>query len=82
MGDLQLVHFGPENSHDTWTQTALTIEGKVSNFDIVYAGGYVKRNQHSIADYSDYSEFYDKMTGYGHLLSSATTATRSCRSSS
>jgi iron complex outermembrane receptor protein len=65
VGDLQLVHFGPENSHDTWTQTALTVEGKVSNFDIVYAGGYVKRNQHSIADYSDYSEFYDKMNGSG-----------------
>lgn len=65
VGDLKVVHFGPENSHDTWTQTALTVEGKVSNFDIVYAGGYVKRNQHSIADYSDYSEFYDKMTGTG-----------------
>ena len=65
VGDLQLVHFGPENSHDNWTQTALTIEGKVSNFDIVYAGGYVKRNQHSVADYSDYGEFYDKLTNYG-----------------
>ncbi|MBW4051471.1 MAG: TonB-dependent receptor [Proteobacteria bacterium] len=65
VGDLKVVHFGPESSHDTWTQTALTVEGKVSNFDIVYAGGYVKRNQHSIADYSDYSEFYDKMNGSG-----------------
>jgi iron complex outermembrane recepter protein len=65
VGDLQLVHFGPENSHDNWTQSTLTIEGKVSNFDIVYAGGYVKRNQHSVADYSDYGEFYDKMTSYG-----------------
>jgi iron complex outermembrane recepter protein len=67
VGDLQLVHFSPENSHDTWTQSALTIEGKVSNFDIVYAGAYVKRNQHSIADYSDYGEFYDKNTSYGSL---------------
>jgi iron complex outermembrane recepter protein len=66
VGDLQVVHFGPESSHDTWTQTALTVEGKVSNFDIVYTGAYVKRNQHSIADYSDYSEFYDKISGYGN----------------
>jgi iron complex outermembrane receptor protein len=66
VGDLQVVHFGPENSHDTWTQSALTVEGKVSNFDMVYAGAYVKRNQHSIADYSDYSEFYDKILGYGN----------------
>jgi iron complex outermembrane recepter protein len=65
VGNLELVHFGPDSSYDTWTQGALTVEGKVSNFDIVYAGGYVKRNQHSIADYSDYGEFYDKMTSYG-----------------
>ena len=66
VGYLQLTHFGPENSHDTWTQTALTIEGKVHDFDIVYTGGYLKRNQHSIADYSDYSEFYDKVHGSGY----------------
>ena len=75
------MHFGPENSHDSWTQSALTIEGKVSDFDIVYAGGYVKRNQHSVADYSDYSEFYDSVTAPAPIRS-ATTASRSCRSSS
>ncbi|MGA9366711.1 MAG: TonB-dependent receptor, partial [Steroidobacteraceae bacterium] len=65
MGAFQVAHFGPENSQDDWVQSALTVEGKVHDFDIVYAGGYVKRNQHSVADYSDYSEFYDKMTTYG-----------------
>ncbi len=65
VGYLKIVHFGPENSSDKWQQTALTIEGKVSNFDIVYAGGYLKRTQHSIADYSDYSEFYDRVYGSG-----------------
>lgn len=65
VGYLKLVHFGPESSHDTWEQTALTIEGKVHDFDIVYTGGYLKRNQHSVADYSDYAEFYDKVNGSG-----------------
>jgi iron complex outermembrane receptor protein len=65
VGDLQLAHFGPENSQDSWTQTALTIEGKFSNFDLVYAGAYMKRDTHSIADYSDYSEFYDRVFGSG-----------------
>ncbi len=65
VGYLKLAHFGPESSHDTWTQTALTIEGRIHDFDVVYTGGYLKRNQHSIADYSDYSEFYDKMYGSG-----------------
>ncbi len=65
VGNLKLTHFGPENSHDTWSQTALTIEGKIHDFDVVYTGGYLKRNQHSTADYSDYAEFYDKVSGYG-----------------
>ena len=65
VGYLKLTHFGPETSHDTWDQVALTIEGKVHDFDVVYTGGFLKRNQHSIADYSDYSEFYDKMNGSG-----------------
>ena len=59
VGDLQVAHFAPENSTDSWVQTALTVEGKVGNFDLVYAGAYMKRNTHVIADYSDYSFFYD-----------------------
>ncbi len=65
VGYMQLTHFGPENSTDKWEQTALTVEGKVHNFDIVYSGGYLKRTQHSISDYSDYSEFYDRVYGSG-----------------
>jgi iron complex outermembrane recepter protein len=67
VGDLELVHSGPEDTQDSFTQTALTIEGKVSDFDIVYAGGWMVRNTHSIADYSDYSYFYDKYFGSGVL---------------
>jgi iron complex outermembrane receptor protein len=65
VGDLQLAHFGPENSDDSWYQAALTVEGKVNNFDIVYADGYMKRTSHTVADYSDYSEFYDRVNGSG-----------------
>jgi iron complex outermembrane recepter protein len=65
VGDLQLVHFGPETSDDTFSQAALTIEGRISNFDLTYAGAFMKRDTHSIADYSDYSEFYDRVFGSG-----------------
>jgi outer membrane receptor protein involved in Fe transport len=65
VGDLQLVHYGPESSYDQFTQSTLTIEGKVNNFDITYSGGWFVRNTHSIADYSDYSYFYDKYFGSG-----------------
>ena len=65
VGNLQLVQFGPDNSQDSWYQTGLTIEGKISNFDLVYAGGYFKRTSHTVSDYSDYSEFYDRVYGSG-----------------
>ncbi len=65
MGDLQVTHFGPEGATDSFSQTALTIEGKVHDFDIVYAGAWMKRDAHSVADYSDYSFFYDAQTTYG-----------------
>jgi iron complex outermembrane recepter protein len=65
VGPLDVVHSGPENDQDSFTQTALTVEGKVHDFDITYAGAWFVRNQHSIADYSDYSYWYDKYYGSG-----------------
>ncbi len=65
VGNLDLVHFGPEGSNDSFMQSALTVEGKMSNFDLVYAGAYMKRDTHSIADYADYSEFYDRIFASG-----------------
>ena len=65
VGTLELTHFGPENSQDSFTQTALTVQGKVHDFEITYAGAWFVRNQHSIADYADYSYFYDKYAGSG-----------------
>jgi iron complex outermembrane receptor protein len=67
MGSLELAHFGPENLQDSFSQAALTIDGKVSDFDITYSGGWFTRNTHSIADYADYSYFYEKYLGSGCL---------------
>jgi iron complex outermembrane recepter protein len=65
VGDLDVVHFGPELGTDNWYQASLTVEGKVNNFDIVYAGGYFKRDGHTVGEYSDYSVFYDRVYGSG-----------------
>jgi len=59
IGDLQTAHYFPETVHDSWVQSALTIQGKISNFDLVYSGGYLTRNTHETSDYADYSLFYD-----------------------
>ncbi|SDC65283.1 Outer membrane receptor proteins, mostly Fe transport [Sphingomonas sp. YR710] len=58
-GDLKTQHFGPEQGHDRFWQAALTVEGKVSNFDITYAGAYMDRHITSVSDYTDYAVTYD-----------------------
>ena len=63
MGDLKVAHFLPESNDDRWYQAALTIEGKISNFDVTYAGSYLDRSIKSQQDYSDYSFFYDSLYG-------------------
>ncbi len=67
VGDLKVAHFKPEYQNDKWGQAALTVQGRVSNFDLVYAGAYLKRDVDSSADYSDYAYFYDVNYGYGAL---------------
>jgi len=59
VGDLQLQHFSPDSVQDNFVDTALTIEGKISNFDLTYAGAYLKRHDATHTDYSDYSLAYD-----------------------
>ena len=59
IGDLELTHFSPDNADDHWIDAALTVQGKISNFDLIYAGAYLKRNDITHTDYSDYSLAYD-----------------------
>jgi outer membrane receptor protein involved in Fe transport len=64
-GELKVSRYRPEQSDDKWVQAALTIEGQLSNLDVVYAGAMMKRWLDSESDYSDYSYFYDTLAGYG-----------------
>jgi iron complex outermembrane receptor protein len=61
VGDLQVQRFYPERRHDRFAQAALTVEGRIGNFDITYAGAYLDRRIHSSADYTDYAEAYDTL---------------------
>jgi outer membrane receptor protein involved in Fe transport len=65
-GDHAVAHFRDEYSNDEWWQAGLTIEGKAGNFDVVYSGNYLDRDQDGEFDYSDYSFYYDSLytTGY------------------
>lgn len=65
VGDLALIHFYPERTEDKWWQAALTVEGKIGNFDVTYAFAHLKRDDTVDSDYSDYSFWYDTIAGYG-----------------
>lgn len=61
LGDLQVQHFFDEYRDDRFVQAALTIEGKIGNWDFTYAGAYLDRTTESSNDYTDYSEAYDQL---------------------
>ncbi len=63
-GDLKVQHFLPEFVHDNWYQAGLTIQGKIGNLDLTYAGSYMDRKVHSAADYTDYTFWYDQYNSY------------------
>ena len=65
VGEFAVVHGYPESSRDKWMQAALTVQGKIGNFDLTYAFGHLKRDVDSEADYSDYGFWYDTLFGYG-----------------
>ena len=61
LGDLKIDRFFPEVNKDRFWQAALTIQGRIANFDVTYAGAYMDRPTYSTADYTDYSDAYDRL---------------------
>ncbi len=68
LGDLAISHFYPEWQTDRWWQAAMTVQGKIGNFDLTYAYAHLKRDQEEHNDYSDYSFWYDTLAGYGAYI--------------
>ena len=48
----------PESALSQHRRSTLTIHGKLSNWDVTYAGGYFTRHLDTVQDYSDYSVNY------------------------
>jgi len=67
-GALQTVQYNPEGSRDKWIQAALTVEGKIGNWDVTATGGHLRRKTETQSDYSDYAYFYDALSGYGNYF--------------
>ncbi|MBV8800758.1 MAG: TonB-dependent receptor [Alphaproteobacteria bacterium] len=78
LGDLKVSHFLPEFSKDNWYQAALTVQGKIGDLNVTYAGAYMNRTINAEADYTDYTFWYETVfpsydqylvDSNGHLLS-------------
>ncbi|BFI95371.1 MAG: TonB-dependent receptor [Rhodanobacter sp.] len=68
VGYQKVTHFYPEYVDDRWWQGALTVQGKVGNFDLTYNYSHLRRNQEEATDYSDYSFWYDTLDGLGNYI--------------
>jgi iron complex outermembrane receptor protein len=65
VGDLQVTHWLPETNRDQWIQAAATVEGSISNLDVVYTTAFLRRDMDGRQDYADYGYFYDVLYGSG-----------------
>lgn len=65
VGELATTQFYPQTSEDRWRQSALTVQGKVGNFDLTYAYANLDRDLDTESDYTDYGFWYDTLFGYG-----------------
>lgn len=62
LGDLNVGDYFLPRNLDRWYQSSLTVEGKVSNWDVIYAGGWFERKIDNLVDYSQYSIGYDQLS--------------------
>ena len=60
LGDLTVHDFGPTENRDAWVQAALTINGKVGDFDVISSSGYFHRRIKNSNDYTYYTAHYDQ----------------------
>jgi outer membrane receptor protein involved in Fe transport len=65
LGDLVVSDFSRDLNVDRWYQASLTIQGKIANWDVVYAGGDFARTVDNQNDYSYYSVAYDNNPSLG-----------------
>jgi iron complex outermembrane recepter protein len=59
LGYLKVADFSPDLNVDDWYLASMTIQGKIANWDVLYAGGWFGRTVNNKSDYSYYSVAYD-----------------------
>ena len=64
VGDLQTARFFDEFYDSSWYQASLTLEGRIGNLDLVYAGAYLDMDEESLDDYTHYAQYLDNYYAY------------------
>jgi iron complex outermembrane recepter protein len=68
LSPLQVSLFNPSYNKDKFENTALTVNGNINNYKIVYAGSYLIRNVDQQTDYTNYARgkwgYYYQCTGF------------------
>ena len=72
---LETTFFSPIYDHDKFQNTAWTVNGKIGDFKVIYAGAYTTRNITQQMDYTNYSrtlygQYYECTGGGAGLLGS------------
>ncbi|WP_417665076.1 TonB-dependent receptor [Pseudidiomarina sp.] len=66
-GDLKTGSFNDEFTDDEWYQGSLTVNGKIGDLDVVYAGAVMDRDYYNETDYSAYAEYMEDLYAeYGY----------------
>jgi outer membrane receptor protein involved in Fe transport len=71
VGDLAVHNYIKGESLDEWYQASLTVNGKIGNWNVLYAGGYIRRHNSATADYSYYTVAYDTTPNFNYLNTAA-----------
>ena len=64
LGDLEIQRYYEDSTDEDWYQATMTVEGRIGNMDLVYAGAYLDRNLDSLYDYTGYSEYLEELYAY------------------
>ncbi|UAK26680.1 TonB-dependent receptor [Sphingomonas nostoxanthinifaciens] len=71
VGDLAVHDFTPDYDKDHWYLASMTLQGKVSDWDVTYSGSYFQRTVDQVQDYSYFSVAYDSYTDYNYYKDAA-----------
>jgi iron complex outermembrane recepter protein len=66
-GERNVARFGPESGERINRLMSLTVQGDVGIGDLIYAGGYWNRANHTVNEYSEYAQYANiqpNITGY------------------